>query len=582
MADREELFLQFLAGEVTQAQARHSLTAGQAFMMWYGIEALGLEEDEAIEAVSYDGGNDKSIDLFFVDEEFERVIVVQGKYQARGKYRGRVKDVHSLSHSVVWLGDAEALHREGRADLAGAAREYSEAAAKGYSVELQYVFCGPKSTEVSIELSLLNGQDPALVGARKFTQVDLGSLIQAHEEYIDVDTRIESEDVQLVGQHPFEERGPFGRALVGTLSGAELQRLYDRHGMRLFDRNVRLFLGARKGGINATIRDTLDSPKERKNFWAYNNGVTFICEHYHHDEATSRISIRNFSIVNGCQTTVSIGTAPPAAAAVPRVLTRFIESSRRPIVDAIIRFTNSQTPIKSWDLASQERNQKRIREELARAPHPFFYELRRGEARRLNAKDKVKFTRDGRLQVIRYPVLAQYLAAFDGQPAVAYKSKALLFSTHKDTTFPRDLAGTKVVFCWQAGAAAGAAVSARIRELDPNQADDMRILRRGGQLFVLSVMGILLSKRNGTTFLGRISPDVAGSKRTAERLSKYAQLAVLWYVRGMKSSILAGQDLLVQLRSPETYPKIRQTIVDLWEQESLAVRWRDEVLPMIR
>jgi hypothetical protein len=64
----------------------------------------------------------------------------------------------------------------------------------------------------------------------------------------------------------FEEKGSFGTALVTTLSGDQLMRLYRDHGDRLFERNIRLFLGARKGGVNAGIRDTINSDSDRSNF----------------------------------------------------------------------------------------------------------------------------------------------------------------------------------------------------------------------------------------------------------------------------------------------------------------------------
>jgi hypothetical protein len=55
------------------------LSTGQAFMMWYAIEGLELDQDTAYEAVSFDGGNDKSIDFFYIDKFYERVVFVPGK-----------------------------------------------------------------------------------------------------------------------------------------------------------------------------------------------------------------------------------------------------------------------------------------------------------------------------------------------------------------------------------------------------------------------------------------------------------------------------------------------------------------------
>jgi hypothetical protein len=62
--------------------------------------------------------------------------------------------------------------------------------------------------------------------------------------------RIDKAKIQLV--HSFPQDGPYGTSLVATLPGTELARLYEDHGDRLFDRNVRLYLGERSS-VNARM-----------------------------------------------------------------------------------------------------------------------------------------------------------------------------------------------------------------------------------------------------------------------------------------------------------------------------------------
>jgi len=55
-----------------------------------------------------------------------------------------------------------------------------------------------------------------------------------------------------------------------------LARLHKNYGNLLFEGNVRLFIGERKGGINEKIIDTATNrPGE---FWALNNGITIVAE----------------------------------------------------------------------------------------------------------------------------------------------------------------------------------------------------------------------------------------------------------------------------------------------------------------
>ena len=51
----------------------------RAFMVWYAMEAFRLDQDEAEEVISYDGGNDRGVDLLFRDDERERIVVGQSK-----------------------------------------------------------------------------------------------------------------------------------------------------------------------------------------------------------------------------------------------------------------------------------------------------------------------------------------------------------------------------------------------------------------------------------------------------------------------------------------------------------------------
>lgn len=65
-------FLKYVNQQVSRYRKEYTLSEGKAFALWYAVDGLGLQEDEAYEAVSLDGGNDKDIDLFYVDQEAER------------------------------------------------------------------------------------------------------------------------------------------------------------------------------------------------------------------------------------------------------------------------------------------------------------------------------------------------------------------------------------------------------------------------------------------------------------------------------------------------------------------------------
>jgi hypothetical protein len=576
-----EDFLKYLAQQVQRYRKEYSLNEGKAFGMWYAIDSLDLQEDEAYEAVSYDGGNDKDIDFFHVDHEAERILVGQLKFNAKGRYKGHKAELLSLIRATDWLKDPESLARDGRKDLAAAARDYSDAIARGFSVEYLYVYCGPPHKDVDDAARQFNVTEAGNVPSRSCRVAHLPNLIAEHSERIDQSTRIGTATLTISTDSAFEEKGGFGKALVTTLGGRQLRELYLAHGDRLFDRNVRLFLGARKGGVNAGIRDTIDSDTDRPHFWAYNNGVTFVCDSY--DRSDGSLRLTNFSIVNGCQTTVSIANSSAAAARKVRVLARFIAAPERAI-DNIIRYTNSQNPIRLWDLSAQDKLQKRLKKELASLPQPFFYVLRKGESRQLAPADRKKFRRSGTgpLCAIPLDLAAQYLAAFRGLPAVAYKDKGRIFSAHYDEVFPDQIRPEEVVLVWQAASAAADLVKQELEEAVRNAAvSRVAILKRGAKFFVVAAMAIILHERNNKTFLNQLKGEVAVSKATEQRLKNYASIALEWYVEAMQEALDTGGEASTLVRSQDSWVKIRQRLQAKWKVYSLAKRVVEDSLPRL-
>jgi hypothetical protein len=126
-----QTFLVVLNKKVQKFKTGYKLSDGKAFGMWLVTEYLGLDENDAFEAVSIDGGNDKGIDLFFVDDEAERVLIGQLKFNAKGRYKASKNELLGLLHTTDWLKDIEGVKREGRKELENAATEYGQAIANG-------------------------------------------------------------------------------------------------------------------------------------------------------------------------------------------------------------------------------------------------------------------------------------------------------------------------------------------------------------------------------------------------------------------------------------------------------------------
>ena len=568
-----QAFREYLGPELDRITEREGLSLSKAFLLWFATTVLELTDDEAREAISVEGANDKGIDLFWVDNDEGRVVVVQAKYSRALNYRAQIADVAKLSSSLNWLANPQALKRDGRQDLAQAAEDYLAAVNEGYGTELWYVYTGRKCPNADKDIAVFNQNSDNLDKRRAMRHYHLGLLVSAWQELQGGQSRIAKETIAIVNGEKLEFSGQFGRSLVATVPASELVRLYGKYEDRLFDRNVRLFLGMRKGSVNAGIAETLGDKSERGNFWAYNNGVTFICDSF--SDSGSSVKVSNFSIVNGCQTTVSLAQKLSEEDRRVCILARFIAASAS-IVDDVIRFTNSQNPIRSWDIASQDKVQRRLKREFDKLQKPYIYLTRRGD----RPKGQLSRYRDhGKLRQVRFDVMGQYAAAFRGDPVLAYKQKAFIFSRHHDEVFPPDVRVEEVLFEWTCGEICRGIVQKAVRERDE---EDVRILRKGGTLFVLATMGRVASLRNGATYLKHLKEQNVSSARARVRLRRYAQYSLEKYVQAVidQADNEKGEQATL-IRQPEFYTKVLGRVERAYRTDSQGRKWLTEVLPIL-
>ena len=197
-------------------------------------------------------------------------------------------------------------------------------------------------------------------------------------------------------------------AYLAILSGDMIHRLYDEHGSRLLELNVRSFLQAR-GKVNRGIRDTLRDEPER--FMAYNNGISITV-----NELTTIVlpdgrpaikSARGFQIVNGGQTTASIHRAKKQDGAdissvfVPAKITTISREARDQLVHKISQYANAQNVIQMADFSANEPFHVEI-ERLSQViwspgeQGRWFYERARGQYQVAKARFGTTRARTGR------------------------------------------------------------------------------------------------------------------------------------------------------------------------------------------
>ena len=118
MSDTPGPFRKALSADVQHLAERFAVSPSQAFLIWFMTTILDLTEDEALEATSIDGANDKGIDFFYVDNDQGRIIIAQAKYTSTMDVNVREAHLGRLQTSLQWLSSPGALRRDGRHDLA--------------------------------------------------------------------------------------------------------------------------------------------------------------------------------------------------------------------------------------------------------------------------------------------------------------------------------------------------------------------------------------------------------------------------------------------------------------------------------
>lgn len=576
---KKKSFEEVMRAEVADLAKRLGISASKGFAVWYGKVALRLGEQEALEAASYDGGNDRGTDFFFVDDEWDRVIILQWKYYKTPNKTPPASEITHLFNIPSELSDPQDLRDDGRQDLAEAAEALDEARDRNYALDLRFVYPGKRHKDRDREPTRLIRAFNRKHQEEEITAqlVRLEDLEAAYEDFKGSAGRVPRGELELAGDHFFEEHGPYGRSIVTTVSGRSLAALYHQHGNKLFDQNVRLFLGARKGSVNAGISDTLSDRAERGNFWAYNNGITVVARSVDARPDNGLVELTDFSIVNGCQTTVSIAGASDAAANDVSVVGRLIAAEDPALIDRIIRYTNSQTPINVWDISARDKLQQKLRQELKDLNKPWFYALRRGE---LETVDKSLYGARGERRVLPFPLSAQYLAAFRGLPVEAYKEKALLFTAHKNKVFPPDTSSSDLLWAWEIGCAAESGIAEYREQIEQDDFAEA-VLKRGARLFVTAVAGQLLREQNGEDFVARVGLDHLFTKATGDKLRKYALLATVFYVSIMRDIAESANDVGTLIRRPETADAIRVRVRERLVSERLAPQALEEKLPKL-
>lgn len=181
------------------------------------------------------------------------------------------------------------------------------------------------------------------------------------------------------------------QSYLSVVPAQVLASIYENYGQKIFEQNVRTFLGAR-GNTNIGLRNTIEFKPEM--FFAYNNGITATASDLEFDAKGNIKTIKNFQIVNGGQTTSSIYAASKkldiSKVAVQMKLSVVKEKEQEhTFVSDVSRYANTQNKVNASDFFSNSPFHKEMKDYSTRVWAPaasgsqrrthWFYERARGE-----------------------------------------------------------------------------------------------------------------------------------------------------------------------------------------------------------
>ena len=267
------------------------------------------------------------------------------------------------------------------------------------------------------------------------TSRNLEIIFNNIQEYVDKDTLNINQNMSY--GKTYDSNG----AIVCSLNGYELAELCNKYFQTeagrniLFGSNLRESLVSKKSKTYQSMSKTITECPE--NFWYYNNGITIIAKEIIVDENNkTEVTLENFSIVNGAQTTSSLGEFLKEARKNKEydkidslkkvfVLTRILKISDNTMRQDIAIFNNTQNPITSRDMVANRPEQKQLHKWLLDdSIYPQIYvETRRG------AKIPGNFDKSITHRRTTNEELAQLAyAGFKQEPFTAKDKKSALFN----------------------------------------------------------------------------------------------------------------------------------------------------------
>ena len=419
-----------------------------------------LSDEQIIEMTAIDKSGDLEVDGWIVDDTSEEFVLFQSV--------GGNNKVDESSVAKFWLSADAILDQDRVAETqnqsVGEVSDELNAKLKDeYSLVLVFAAksgFGPAAhkfakSKSSIERPLKLSDGREVVCRCSLELVDESELAKRFDDY-SAGFRGESPDIRLqirqdwkyvVQDHDTE-------SVRVTVPAKELVRIFNRWRFSLFTLNPRGPISNAK--VNKNITQTLQSSERRKQFHLLNNGLCATCDSFVFEDDTTLVA-KNFQIVNGCQTTVTLAGQESSVLEETLVDLKLVVAGVG-LAEEIATSSNSQTALRAKDYVSFERQQRHLVTDFKALQPPWYYEIKQGYWRFvLSDKEKARYKTGARKRHIEVQPLAQASLAFKGHPAEALDRVRFVFQGIRsqedrqwyEDAFPSEVKAQQLLLPWQ-------------------------------------------------------------------------------------------------------------------------------------
>lgn len=355
-------------------------------LLWFLRNVVGLDDLEAYEFVS-DGNDDCGIDALYLeessgDDDYETLVVYQSKYTL-GPTNVGPNSMNGLITAAGYFRGYDSLRSflEGRVEAQlthlierfGLEHKLRDGAYEAERLRVRTVFV--TSGVINPQAKRLARATNSSLGPGFLNVFDLTRLGPIAESIATQEAPDETIEIPVARN----DRVAFGaspnRIVMAAVRATDIVEWPGIDDRSLFELNVRREL--RPNRVRAQLNAAIARPHEHKDFLAYHNGLTVVCESL--SLSPRRITVNRPSVVNGAQSVVALARAADLNRLTDELVlfVKIVETKNRPnMSQQVSRRSNTQNPVNPRNLVANSGRQRRLITEFAESYTGYLYETK--------------------------------------------------------------------------------------------------------------------------------------------------------------------------------------------------------------